>query len=306
MGHYYVVGGLLAVCSACSVLIDAEPQQCEVDDDCTVRGGDFSSSECVDGYCSMVEEDIRPAVGSCSKDPDCDVSEACVEKKCESRWQCIDDAPASAADGPIQASLLVSNFGEPMPNVPARACRSADPNCSSPVAEVTSDATGRLNLSLPDGFTGYLEVVVEPFFPVLYYFPSPLLSDTPLPALSLTPREVIQGLGLAVGAQPDPERGHILMSVTGCEGPAPGVNLSAPKADDETIPYYVLDGIPSADLDATTAAGSGGFLNFPPGNAVVKLASGKAGELVSLSLTVRQGFITSVSFNPASVTQEAP
>jgi hypothetical protein len=303
MGRFSVVAGFIAVCSACNVLIDAEPQQCQVDRDCRSKGGEFASTSCVDGYCVEVEEQQQPVkAAKCSKDAECDASEACIEKQCTSRWECVDDKGTTPNPKAVKQTLLVTDIlAAPMPNVPAKLCRAVDTSCDSPDAELVSDAQGLFHFELARGFTGYLEVTMEPFFPILYYFPPVLDANTPLPPLALTPVQLIQGLGGAVGAVPDDERGHILLTVLSCMGPAPGVSFSAPKADDKTITYYVQGGIPSQDFDATTSEGSGGFLNFPPGNAVVKLSSGKAGELTALSLTVRAGHITSVAFNPGDL-----
>lgn len=289
-------------CSACSVLIDSEPQQCKIDDDCTERGGAFARTECVDGYCTAVERTelpSQPEQPTCKDDGDCDASEACIEKKCQSRWACIEKASTQTDKKAIEVSLPVAtSFGDPMPGVVGKVCRSIDPSCSSPVAEVTSDETGVFHITVPGDFTGYMDVVVEPFFPMLYYFPTPLTSGASLPPLNLTPAELVYGLGAAVGAVPDPERGHVLLSVISCLGTAPGVHLKAPKADKNTIPYYVQDGIPSADREVTTNEGSGGFLNFPPGNAVVDLSAGSISKLGSLSLTVRAGYLTNLAFGP--------
>lgn len=304
LGHWVAVGSLLA-CSACTVFIDAEPQQCQADTDCTARGGEFKRTECDEGYCSPAEPEVVQTIApaepddSCTKETDCDLSESCVEKECVSRWACVSEEPVAPSTEAIEVSVLVAtSFGEAMPGVPGKACRSIDPSCGSPVLEATTDASGLFHLTLPAGFTGYLEVVYEPFFPVLYYFPAPLQAGTMLPVLNLTPAELIAGLGLAVGAAPDPERGHVLLSLKSCLGAAPGVHLSAPKADDKTITYYVQGGIPSADRDATTEDGSGGFLNFLPGNAAIELSAGAIESLGSLSLTVRPGYITAVSFDP--------
>lgn len=308
----FVAASVLVLCSACSVLIDSEPQQCETRQDCAERGGAFEETECIDGYCTVVDQQVLPqepgpVPGTCKKDEDCDAAEACVDKACVSRWECIDDSPATVDEEEVSVSVLVAtSFGEPMPGILAKACRSIDTSCGSPVTEATSDASGVLHLTLPAGFTGYLEAVAEPFFPMLYYMPSPLRSGMSLPTLSLTPAEIIVGLGLAVGAAPDPERGHVLLSLQSCLGPAPGVHLNAPRADETTIAYYVQDGIPSADREVTTAEGSGGFLNFPPGNAVVDLSSGSLEELGSISLTVRPGYITSLTFGPSGADWGAP
>lgn len=310
VARQWVASVVMVLFSACSVLIDSEPQQCEQLEDCTERGSAFEQTECVDGYCTVIEREVFPQApeqATCKEDADCDGSEACIEKKCESRWACVDGSPAASDDGALAISILVAtSFGDPMPGVVGKACRSIDPSCSSPVLEAISDETGVFHLSLPADFTGYMEVVVEPFFPVLYYFPAPLRSGMSLPALNLTPAELIQGLGLAVGAAPNPERGHVLLSLQSCLGTAPGVHLSAPKADRDTIAYYVQGGIPSADRDVTTDEGSGGFLNFPPGNAVVELSAGSLDKLGSLSLTVRPGYITNVTFGPSGANWGTP
>jgi hypothetical protein len=312
----FFAASVIVLGSACSVLIDSEPKQCAVDDDCVSRGGAFDETACVDGYCTVVDREVLSAEPGaseesepviCKEDADCDAAEACIEKKCESRWACIDDEPAASTHQQIELTILVStSFGDPMPGVAGKACRSIDPSCGSPVLEVTSDETGLFHLTLPADFTGYMEVVVEPFFPVLYYFPTALHSGMSLPAINLTPAELIQGLGLAVGAAPDPERGHVLVALQSCLGTAPGVHLNAPKADEKTITYYVQGGIPSADRDVTTDEGSGGFLNFPPGNAVVELGAGSLDELGSLSLTVRPGYITNLAFGPTGASWGAP
>lgn len=300
-----VAAGVLVLCSACSVLIDSEPKQCNVVSDCTSRGRAFEKTDCVDGYCTVVQQVVQPQVTpepettTCKEDADCDEAEACIDKVCESRWACLGEKPPATSRDEVELTILVAtSFGDVMPGVSGKACRSIDPSCGSPVVEATSDENGLFHLSLPGDFTGYMEVAVEPFFPVLYYFPTSLRSGMSLPVLSLTPAELIQGLGLAVGAAPDPDRGHVLVSVQSCLGTAPGVHLNAPKADDETITYYVQGGIPSADREVTTEEGSGGFLNFPPGNAVVDLGAGSLDKLGSMSLTVRKGYITNLVFGP--------
>ena len=90
------------------------------------------------------------------------------------------------------------------------------------------------------------------------------------------------------------------MTTQSCLGEAPNIVLVAPRADAQTIPYYVLDGVPAADLTATTEAGSGGFLNFPPGNATVSIETKSGDRLTTLSFVVRKGTISTVRFQPVS------
>jgi hypothetical protein len=50
---------------------------------------------------------------------------------------------------------------------------------------------------------------------------------------------------------------------------------------------------------ATTKEGSAGFLNFPPGNAAVRLTHGETEqELAQLTFVVRAGFMTIARVQP--------
>jgi hypothetical protein len=155
-----------------------------------------------------------------------------------------------------------------------------------------------LNFEVDTAFGGYLETNAEGFFPQLNFIPQQLRDGMILTPITLTPREIIAGLAGVVGAQPDPERGHIVLSVASCVGNAAGVRISAPRSDDKSILYYVNDGFPTADLEATTKDGSGGFLNFRTGNATVNLTTTGNLELSQMSLTVRSDTLSVVHFQP--------
>jgi hypothetical protein len=163
-----------------------------------------------------------------------------------------------------------------------------------------SDSESTLHVQLVPGTVGYYVDISDPnYFPQLYFLPSPLTQSATLPNLVLSPPEVLAGLGMAVGAGLDPERGQVLVSPTSCEGSAPGIQLTATRSDNATIPFYILDGVPTADLQATTDSGGGGFLNFPPGNAAIQLTSVATDrKLRTVSIIVRPGAMSNVFFNP--------
>lgn len=289
----------------CSIVLDAEPAQCVTHDDCSARGQQFTDTECVDGFCERVAPESSPddeEDETCEKTSECAADEVCVDLTCIDRWECVSNpGEASSTSLSIKVNVPVSSiFGDPLPGTPAKLCRSVDPNCGTPAGMITSNEQSVYSIDLDETFTGYLEVSVEPFFPILYYLPTRLRDGMTLPNLTLSPTAVIAGLGMAVGAELNPERGHILIAAKTCLGDsADAVSFVAPRADANCIPYYVLDGVPSADLTETTANGSGGFLNFPPGNATVVLSTESQSELHTVSLTIRPNFITSVNFNPA-------
>ncbi len=286
---------LALVLSGCTLMADADREQCATDTDCAVRGGDFSSSQCIEGYCELVASSCGLGEG-CSSELQGDEAELSAEA-----WACVDSAEPDA-ELPRTLSVtvpLITVFGQPMPDVPTRLCRRLDPACTQPEAEIVSDAQGLLRLQLPGDFQGYLEIEAEGFYSQLYFLPSRLEPDTTLRNASMSPVGVIEGLGAGVGAAPDPERGHIVVTAETCSGPAEGVTLSAVRADSRAIVFYVVDGVPSGDLTATTEMGSGGYLNFPPGIASLVLSDDATSErLATLALIVRANFITTVAFGP--------
>jgi hypothetical protein len=275
---------VLWLLSGCTAIADADREQCATDTDCETRGAGFSGSQCLDGYCQVA-------------------SAACpADQTCGDRWACLydDDAPANTPSSVIVPVRTV--FGDPMPGVKARLCRSLDPECDQPEGEVSGDANGQLKVDLRDGFRGYLEITPEGFFPMLYFFPPNPATGSTLAGASLSPTQVIQGLGSAVGAMPNAERGHILLASRDCSGPAAGVSISAVRADNQAIEFYVLDSVPSADLTETTDSGSGGYLNFPPGTASLVLSDANTNEqLATVALIVRPNHISSVAFGPSDL-----
>ena len=316
---WHLTSHLLAVwfiwgAPGCTVLADADRVQCSVKADCTRRGPAFADTRCEDHFCvaapSAGDEDSTDGAGDedstdgadnstagsppstdCNDNRDCTGVNICVDKRCIDPFVC-EATPAS--DGAINVSVPVTDvLGNVLAGVPVRLCRNLDPQCQNPVSELVTDEQGVLSVELPAAFTGYLEFVLDPYFPQLQVLPATIEDGETLPPVTLSPTEVIYGLGLAVGAAPDPERGHIHFTILNCFGPARGVEIASNGADENSHEYYVLAGVPSRDLTETTAEGSAGFLNFPPGNTAVSLtASDTHKELGKLSFVVRPGFVT--------------
>jgi hypothetical protein len=274
---------------SCSFTLDFDEQQCTTNSDCRSRGDAFENSECVDGVCEAGPE--------CRQDEDC-AGEPCVKGRCVDRWACLDDQPSPAREAIVRMVPVSTIFGDPLPRVPVLVCNIVDTECTAPVASLMTDDSGILTLELEPDFTGYLETKLDMFFPQMDFLPTLIADETSIVPITLSPAPVIAGLAQAVGAAPDPERGHIVMSSWSCLGEAPNVVLEAPRADAQTIPYYVLNGVPSADLEATTEDGSGGYLNFQPGNATVNINTKNGDRLMTLSVVVRRSTISIIHVQP--------
>ncbi len=312
----------------CSLVVEPDAVQCSITADCRARGSAFSDTRCEGNICVAVSEeddstpmntDVSSASGtdeaettepesdtdgtrdagasppavespsSCERTSDCSAEDICLDEVCVDPFDC----PVMAPEGAFSITASVQDvFGTPLAGADAQLCRNIDPECLSPVEELMTDEAGELSVAVPDGFTGYLEFTVDGYFPQLQVLPTDL-SDGDQIAVSLSPTLFIDQLGLAVGAQPDPERGHLFLNLVHCYGPAEGVQITSMGADDDAIVFYVLNGVPSSQLTETTVEGSGGFLNFPAGNTAITLThAGSLRELSKQTFVVRPSFMT--------------
>jgi hypothetical protein len=286
--------GLVFGVFSCSFTVDFDQVQCKKTSDCTKLGGEFKHGTCGKGGVCLVGPE-------CLKSEECSKSEGCVEGECVDRWLCLDD-DAPLATNEVSFSLPVTTiFGMPLPGTPVKLCESVDTGCLNPAANLQADESGMLSFQVEESFTGYLETAVPGFFPQINFLPD-VLTDPPfLPPITLSPTEIIEGLAQQVGAAADPDRGHVVVSVASCFGVAPNLVISAGRADESTIPYYVNGGVPAPDRQFTTDEGSGGFLNIVVGTGELKIAVQDGDELFSRNIFVRKGTISTVHFQPPAL-----
>jgi hypothetical protein len=274
----------------CNLIYDFERTQCEVDSDCTARGGEFESMRCTDGYCESF----------CQEDEDCGDDESCIESECVDRWACFEEKPVSSSSMFDLSVAFRDIGGVALPDVSVNLCSNFDPNCETPREKLKTDEDGRLEFKVESSFAGFLETKEPGYFPQMDFLPENLSGDTELPAINLSPAANITGLALATGGAVDDERGHVLLTMRSCAGAAPGVRMSARRSDAESLSFYINGGFPAADLDATTEDGAGGFLNFQPGNATLDLETEAGRSIAQLGLSVRKGTLSVLTLNPTA------
>jgi len=316
--------GLGLACVGCSFALDTDRVQCTETSDCTSRGSEFANTRCEENQCVRIKApltaspsgnddsesddeidastpDSNPDAAApmqaesveaiaCDRNSDCDAEDICVEDVCVDPFAC----EIETSEGEVTVTMPVADvFGAPLAGVATKLCRNIDPECASPVSEPKSNSKGVLTMDLPVGFLGYVEFVVDGYFPQLQFLPKNPVDGAELSGASLSPTEFIYGLGLAVGAEPDPERGHLFVTLTNCYGPAEHVRIDSASADGDSIEFYVLGGVPAADLTETTQDGSAGYLNFPTGTTAITLSHSKTErELAKLSYVIRAGYLT--------------
>jgi hypothetical protein len=224
-------------------------------------------------------------------------------------WDCLETGEeplpvptvAQSNDRVVYSVQFVDlSTGRVYPDAQVRACGVADINCEAPVTNTLRvDAQGWVDLPLYRNFAGFLEVTSSEALPYLFYLTGPLVTSTveyPIVTVSLTS---IGSLVQLLGVDPEPGTGFMALRAFDCEGnTAPGATVSGTN---EGVRWYFVDGLPNTTATATGPDGLGGFVNMPPGLAVVDL---KAPNGVSIrgaqSFVVRANWVSAAYVRPRS------
>lgn len=232
-------------------------------------------------------------------------------------WACVgNEPPLSDAPNSVTITANIADFltQKPVPGLSLKVCLSGtDPNCQDSVGPFTSDAQGVAKVQIPvgaKGFDGYLLVTgnvqvadeggmhSEPIIPYLWYFSRAVVSDGtyPLATFSTTGFNVILG---ALGATPDPARGHLSVEATDCsDQPAAGVKLDASTADASSTGFYVIDQLPSAQA-TRTKDGIAGYLNLPAQITTITTTPDAIGKPdAQRSVFIKPGALTTIRLSP--------
>jgi hypothetical protein len=262
--------------SACSLLTEADRQQCESTADCVALGNGEGDLMCIDSVCQD-----NPA------------------------WSCL--AHPTPLPAPMSGLALVEITVRglvddlPLAQATARLCRRLDLDCAEPITSRFSPTPeGVFALQVELGFDGYVEINAPERVPGIYVFSPPVTANRSIPWLPmLRPAELFQFASL--GGKPLVEgRGHVMLGAYDCQAQAaPGVRLSSTDADQRTSPFYVVSKLPSLTAAGTDVSGQGGLLNLRPGPATVTGVLGDGRQIGTLSVVVRPSSITYTTLTPA-------
>ena len=102
--------------------------------------------------------------------------------------------------------------------------------------------------------------------------------------------------------QIDETRGQVHVLVSPCpDRAAQGVRMELAEIDEETVRFYVEDGLPTLAAEYTDAAGLGGFFNAAPGIRSLTATRASDGKLIGrTTFLVRAGWATFVVILPLS------
>ncbi|MDB4987444.1 MAG: hypothetical protein JWN04_2622 [Myxococcaceae bacterium] len=262
----------------CSLIVDSEKTQCKVDADCSTFS-DASALACQEGLC----------VAATALPP--------------SEWTCLDTPPApTMLPGPFQVTLqakhMVSQTG--LSGVAARACRTLDVGCSAPQGTGTTDADGKVTMSLPAAFRGYVALDRSDLMPTMYFFNPPIDHDQDIGEVQMGEPFIGTGLSQQTGAVQKADRGIVLISAYNCQqhGSA-GISFSSANADADTTRFYSAGSLPSITASATDVDGFGGFINAPAGGMTIDaVRTSDQRSIGAVSILVKAGGLTITRVSP--------
>jgi hypothetical protein len=235
-------------------------------------------------------------------------------------WSCLDGPiawPKPASVGNISFSVTFVNFfsEQPFAGATVKACSKLDFTCATPLDTGTTDTTGLVALTVPSGlsgFDGYLDVTGgkaggtgAPVFPAIWYPVPFVVADGWRGRTLLLGSDEFTSIAAATNTTPDPTRGHIAVNAVDCAfGPAADVTFSVEGADQNTVGFYLVGGVPATSATATDQSGIAAFENVPTNvparltlvGATAGAASGKT--MGTMSFIVRPGTLTTPSSFP--------
>jgi hypothetical protein len=250
----------------------------------------------------------------------------CIDGACASAcrggssWDCVGSVlwpkPDRSRDLDVTLGLSDVLQGDPFVGVDVKLCARVDLTCAGPKATATSDATGKVNLRMPSGITGFdgyidmsggsLGDAGDAIFPSLWYFVPPYITGGwkgYLQFISMKSMDALAGVVQVNGHSVvlDPTRGHVAIDAMDCGfNAAPGVSISADTADGASVTFYFVNGLlPSASATETDAqTGIGGIVNLPAPNLTTITAKLGGETYGSIQVYVRPGVLTSVALPP--------
>jgi hypothetical protein len=262
--------------AGCSLLVEPQRQQCQIDSDCQSRDPVYADAVCVQSVCQP-----NPA------------------------WSCLGDV-SWPQPAPRKASIvfrmrdLVTDA--PVAGVTGRVCNKLDFECARPLATgFVSDGTGTLVFELDAGFDGFVEFGPPGRMPAIYFFYPPVTGDREFPSLPLMAEPELAFFASQGGRPISPDRGHLMLGSYDClYRPADGVTLSSDDADTSTAAFYLVKKVPSFSVVATDSSGRGGLINLRSGSVSVtgSLASDQR-RIATVGVFVRPRTITYTTLLPA-------
>ncbi len=282
---------------ACTLLLAAD-DQCKTDEDCARRGGQLANRTCVESICRVRETLVTDAAGD-TLVPE----EAAVDSS--GPFACADfPKPNGDPTKPATVEQPIFNVlsGTTLSNTQAKVCSRVDPNCTSPVATITSDDKGVFKAKVFVGFEGFLELKGTNVADALLMLDPPIRGDSRRPSAPMPTTAAAEFYSQQVmGTSLDPTTGYILVRASNCQiEPIRGVTATLATTTAKTKLFFIYNNTPRTDVDQTNEEGAFGFFNVPVGTALITVSDKASGKKVGqTSVVVRAGFLTILYLGPS-------
>jgi hypothetical protein len=185
-------------------------------------------------------------------------------------------------------------------------CTKNDPECTSPLAQKTTDAKGQATFSIPTdpgGYGVYFEFTGDKVAPTIglyghtdqtFFFG---LKELPLAVFSQSTFNLFLAAG---GVKADPDRGTASFGMEDCDGTrVAGLTPSASTADANSTTLYLKGSLPTKNATATDTSGLAGIVNLPLGPVELSGKIATTGqEYGKIKTYIRKGFVTALDIYP--------
>jgi len=304
----FVLLGLGGAALSCSLVVETSSKQCSQDSDCPKLGKAFAGSVCQKNLC----------VTQCTVDADCAklggafAEDVCQNNVCVAPVQdpLVCKTPDAGAAQTAKFTFTIA-FTAPMPDAQPFdivACNRLDVNCDAPVTDhVTAKAGDPIELDLPVGFQGYLQIKSDSALPAMEFLARPIVEDTAGWNLTIATKSTVTGLGLATGTKIDSSLGTVIVIARDCNRmPLAGVQTSIDVTQgtgdggpDTTVGFYFANMFPNKSQTTTTSEGAAGYVNVPLGSALLGATIVDSGKMLSPTSAVsRGGWLSYVEVQP--------
>lgn len=269
-----VVLGCTAFTGACSVLIDVDAKQCQVDADCTQRGAAFEGSVCRQSLCVLDETNAGGTGGA----PGEENPLVCKIEPNEQEKVKFTFAPVFAVPP-----------AEPQP-FKIKACLSLDPDCKSPiVGPIDVNAGQPYDFEVPKLFDGFFQFENPGSRTGLYHMGRPLTEDTIGWNVTIPDDNTISALGLAAGETVDLNLGVMIAVARDCNRvPIEGAKFE--NSQDDKLRFYFYQTTPDPDATETGPQGAVGYANLEPGGSVkINAVAADGTRLTPVGVRIKAG-----------------
>jgi hypothetical protein len=241
----------------CTVVLDPGQVQCNTTSDCTAHG--WMDAKCVANVCEMTPPPPPP-------DP---------------TWGCLGHVVAPTPDPTkkitLKEQLVLALDKSPVTMATIDVCDKLDVDCTGTNPDdpkgLMPDSMGFVTFSVAQGFDGFVRVTGPTIMDSRVYVGRPIITPPNVKAIELLQPSDYMLLAQIAGLPVDMTRGSAIALAFDCQGNSgAGVSFTCTTADSSTVPFYLINQLPTPTpmATATDVDGFGGFYNLPVGNTIAK------------------------------------